>query len=81
MVLMLCSSVHSIGSQMHNGRADLLFPTTHRTGAGQSSFVDGRGAPHGSAGFGIRRACPAASHAQKAADYLSGLQKPQAQAA
>jgi superfamily I DNA/RNA helicase len=32
MVLMLCSSVHSIGSQMHNGRADLLFPTTHRNG-------------------------------------------------
>ena len=31
MVLMLCSSVHSIGSQMHNGRADLLFPTTHAT--------------------------------------------------
>jgi hypothetical protein len=32
MVLMLRSSVHSIGSQMHNGRADLLFPTTHRNG-------------------------------------------------
>ena len=31
MVLMLWSSVHSIGSQMHNGRADLLFPTTHAT--------------------------------------------------
>jgi hypothetical protein len=28
---------------MHNGRADLLFFTTDRNGAGQSSFVDGGG--------------------------------------
>jgi hypothetical protein len=26
---------------MHNGRADLLFPTTDRNGAGQLSFVMG----------------------------------------
>ena len=48
MVLMLCSSVHSIGSQMHNGRADLLFPTTHRNRWWQSSFMDGARWPPGS---------------------------------
>jgi hypothetical protein len=43
MVLMLRSSVHSIGSQMHNGRADLLFPTTP-TRAGNHPLWMGRGA-------------------------------------
>jgi hypothetical protein len=40
MVLMLCSSVHSIGSRMHNGRAELLFPTTTTTRVGNRGSDD-----------------------------------------
>ena len=47
MILVLCSSDDSIGSQMHNGRTDLLFPTTHPKTCRQSSFVDRAGRPHG----------------------------------
>ena len=51
MVLMLWSSVHSIGSQMHNRRVDLLFPT-HATRVLREW---GAASPHGSRFFRLAK--------------------------
>ena len=63
MVLMLWSSVHSIGSQMHNGRADLLFPTTHATRVLREW---GAASPHGSRLLPTRQGAAAIKNAGSA---------------